>query len=453
MTEIQTPAPPPATPLSGAYHAVWRWHFYAGVLVMPFLMLLALTGGLYLFKDEIDGAVYRRMAEVTPAAARAAPDAWLAAAAVAGEGRAANILMPARPDQAVRVRVDQADGTQRTVFVDPYNAQVTGVTAYGGVMETIKSLHSLSLFGTGMNILVEIVAGWAIVLFATGLYLWWPRGRRVATVVLTATDARRRPFWRDLHALIGFYVGGVILFLAVTGMPWSAVWGDRFLNIVRESGLGRPAAPAAASAWSHAKPHDTPTGVGWTMEHAVLHGQVAHDPSLARVLSVAQSNELPLPYTVNIPATPDLAWTVARQTHKAEEARTLYVDGQTGAVKADIRWSQFGVGAKAFEWGIAVHQGLQYGQLNRIIMLAGCIGVWLLAVSGLMMWWKRRPPRLSRGLIGAPPVPDGPRLRVAVLAIVLPLCLLYPLTGASLIVALATDRLIRSLFRSRPAAA
>ena len=31
--------------MSGAYRAVWRWHFYAGVLVMPFLMLLTLTGG------------------------------------------------------------------------------------------------------------------------------------------------------------------------------------------------------------------------------------------------------------------------------------------------------------------------------------------------------------------------------------------------------------------------
>ena len=53
--------------MSGAYQAVWRWHFYAGVLVMPFLMLLALTGGLYLFKDEIDQFANRRMIEVAPA--------------------------------------------------------------------------------------------------------------------------------------------------------------------------------------------------------------------------------------------------------------------------------------------------------------------------------------------------------------------------------------------------
>src|SRR5690606_7679130 len=80
--------------MSGAYRAVWRWHFYAGVLVMPFLMLLTLTGGLYLFKDEIDHAVYRSMIEVPASARQADPDQWLAAAARAGEGRAAKVVVP-----------------------------------------------------------------------------------------------------------------------------------------------------------------------------------------------------------------------------------------------------------------------------------------------------------------------------------------------------------------------
>jgi len=442
------PAPP--APLSGAYRAVWRWHFYAGVLVMPFLMLLALTGGLYLFSTEIDHAVYRPMIQVEAAPTTVSPDAWTAAAERAGQGTAANVLLPSAPDEAVRFRVDRPDGSQKTVFVDPHTARVTGVTAYGGVMETIKGLHSLSLFGTAMNIVIEIVAGWAIVLFATGLYLWWPRGRGVATVALTATDARRRPFWRDLHALTGFYVGGVILFLAVTGMPWSAVWGDRFSNILRESHLGRPAAPAAASPWAHAEPHDAPSGVGWTMEHAVMHAHMVETPSLARVIATAEANHLPRPYIVNIPSTPDLAWTVARQTRKAEDARSLYVDGQTGAVKTDIHWSQFGVGAKAFEWGIAVHQGLQYGQINRIIMLLGCIGVWVLAISGLVMWWKRRPPKLAARRLGAPVAPPGARVRTAVLGIVIPLCILYPLTGLSLLACLLIDLIVRRLIRVQP---
>lgn len=449
--------------MSGAYRAVWRWHFYAGVLVMPFLMLLTLTGGLYLFKDEIDHAVYRSMIQVPASARQADPDQWLAAAAQAGEGRAANVLVPDRADQAVRVRVDRPDGAQRTVFVDPHTAKVTGVTAYGGVTETIKKLHSLSLFGgpigTALNILVEIVAGWAIILCATGLYLWWPRRRVGAVLKPSETDASRRPFWRDIHALTGFYVGGVIIFLAVTGMPWSAVWGDQFMGVMRGTGLGRPPAPAAASPWSHAKPHDAPAGVGWTLENAVLpahdhgHGQDHAAPSLNRVLQTAREQGLPRPFTVSIPQSSDLAWTVARQSPKVEDARSLYVDGASGAVKADLRWNQFGVMAKGFEWGIAVHQGMQYGWINRIVMLIGCIAVWLLAISGLIMWWKRRPPDLSRRRSGAPSAPPGPRARIAVLCIVIPLSILYPLTGLSLVAALLLDRAVRAFTGSKPVAA
>ena len=36
------------------YRAIWRWHFYAGLFVVPFILLLALTGAIYLFKPQLD---------------------------------------------------------------------------------------------------------------------------------------------------------------------------------------------------------------------------------------------------------------------------------------------------------------------------------------------------------------------------------------------------------------
>lgn len=442
----QTPSKPARNGLSDAYRAVWRWHFYAGLFVMPVLMLMALTGAMYLFKPEIEDAVYRDMAVVQPGARTVSPDRWVASAERNG-GTASSVLVSDRPDRAVRVTVRQ-DGETRIAFVDPYSAALNGTVRGDGVMGVVKGLHSLTLLGKPFNILVEIVAGWAIILVATGIFLWWPRRRDAAVALPRAGDPARRPFWRDLHAVTGLYAGGVIVFLALTGMPWSAVWGDKFLNVVRESGLGRPAAPPAASPWGHGAGHDAPAGVGWTMENAVMHANGDHSghvmPSLSRVIRTARTEDMPLPYTVSIPSDPTLAYTVAHAAVRAEDARSLYVDGVTGAVKADIRWSQFGVGAKAFEWGIAVHQGTQYGWANRIVMLSGCIAVWLLGISGLIMWWKRRP---SRGGLGAPAAPPGPRARAAVLGIVLPLAVLFPLTGLSLIAALGLDWTIRRLRR------
>lgn len=437
------------TGLSSAWRAVWRWHFYAGLLVMPFLMLLALTGGLYLFKTEIDQAVYAGMARVAARSGAVSADRWAAAARVGTGGEVVNVLVPARPDEAVRITVRMPDDSRRTVFVDPHDAQVTGVTAWGGVMETIKRLHSLELFGPVMNIVVEIVAGWAIILVATGVFLWWPRGRAVGVVAIKASNPARRPFWRDLHAVTGLYAGAVIVFLAVTGMPWSAVWGDRILSAMRESGLGRPAAPAAASPWEHAGHDEKPAGVGWTMENAVLPTPPHQaEPRLARVIERAEAASLPRPYLVSVPKSEGLAFTVAAQNTRVEDARTLYIDGVTGALRADIAYDRFGWGAKAFEWGIAVHQGEQYGQINRLIMLGGCIAIWILSISGLMMWWKRRP----KGRLGAPVAPPGRRVRAAVLGIVIPLCILYPLTGLSLLVAVGLDRAVTAI-RKRASAA
>ncbi|TPW02871.1 MAG: propeptide PepSY amd peptidase M4 [bacterium] len=428
-------------PLSGAFRAVWRWHFYAGLLVLPFLMLMALTGALYLFADEIDGAVYRDLSRVDVRAASASPDRWVAAAEVGAGGKVSNVLLPAGADQAVRLTVDLPDGGQRTAFVDPYDARYIGETGFGGVMETVKQLHSLILLGSWANYVVEIVAGWTIILVGTGLFLWWPRGRGVGVVSIRAADTKRRPFWRDVHAVTGLYASAIIAFLVITGMPWSAFWGDQYMGAVKANGLGRPKAPAAASPFVHAEhPADAPVGVGWTMEGMVMPTAHAGSPSLSRVIETAEARGLARPYMVSIPSDPNLAITAARQVKQVEDTRALYIDGATGAVRADIRYGQFGVGAKAFEWGIAVHQGTQYGWINRYLMLGGCIAIWLLAISGVLMWWKRRPPKLSKGRIGAPEAPPGPRVRAAVLGIVLPLAILYPLTGLSLIAALAIER-------------
>ncbi|MFW2342010.1 PepSY-associated TM helix domain-containing protein [Brevundimonas sp.] len=435
-----TSSSPP--PLSDAFRAVWRWHFFAGLIVLPFLMLMALTGGLYLYKAEIEGLAYGRMAAVEVGETRVSADQWQSAAEQAVGGTAAAVVVPDRPDRAVQVRV-RTDQGERTAFVDPYTGTVAGTVGGQGLMEVVKKLHSLELFGKPFNILVEIVAGWAIILVATGLFLWWPRrGRDVAVALPRPGDPARRPFWRNAHAVTGLYAGGIILFLALTGMPWSAVWGDKFLNVMRESGLGRPPAPAAASPWSHGKDHNAPSGTGWTMEHAVLHVPTEGPGILSRVIATADAGGMGLPYTVSIPADPSLAFTVSRVTRQAEDARSLYVDGMTGQVVADLRWDQFGTGARAFEWGIAVHQGMQYGEINRLIMLLGCIGIWVLGISGGLMAWKRRP----RGSgLSAPPKPTDPRARAAVLGIVVPLGIVFPLTGLSLLAALGLEAAWRRL--------
>jgi uncharacterized iron-regulated membrane protein len=162
-------------------------------------------------------------------------------------------------------------------------------------------------------------------------------------------------------------------------------------------------------------------------------------------ISRLQALGLERPFSIALPESPQGAYVGDYRPDRIEDSRTIYLDPYTGRVLKDVGFRDWGVAAKAIEWGIAVHQGQQYGPLNRWLMLAGCGAIVLLAVSAVVMWWKRRP----RGSLGAPPAPTDPRVMRAVAGAIALVGVIYPLVGASFLAALAADALIGRLRRAR----
>jgi uncharacterized iron-regulated membrane protein len=60
------------TPASGStlsnkpYLTTWRWHFCSGLFVVPFMLMLAITGLVILFQPQIEEIQYRDRIFVTP---------------------------------------------------------------------------------------------------------------------------------------------------------------------------------------------------------------------------------------------------------------------------------------------------------------------------------------------------------------------------------------------------
>lgn len=433
------------------YRAFWRWHFYAGLIALPFLAWLAVTGGLYLFKPEIERLVYKDW--ITLSSTREALPASRLVAETERQtgGEVTQVEVPASAAESWRMRV-QVGHQARTAFVDPGSGQVLGTTKVGGIMKTVRDLHSLVITGTIGNALIETAAGWAVVLVVTGVVLRWPRGAHKA-LALRGPPERRR-FWRDLHASTGVLAGGIVLFLAVTGMPWSVFWGAQVQRLVAENGLGRPQAPGPQP-WEIGKAgeasHDHgASGAGrealpWAMQGTrPPHASGSTDVGVDRAIKIARSAKLTAPMTISLPTAPGQPYSFTRTVTRSEDARAIYVEPSTGRILQDASYAQFGKGAQLIEWGIATHQGQQYGPANRWIMLAGCIGLLLLCVSAPVLWWKRR----LQGRLTAPPLPRDPRRgRIAAFAATA-LGMLYPLTGATMVVVLLVDRV---LARRQPA--
>lgn len=430
------------------YRAVWRWHFIAGLLVLPFLCILATTGALYLFKDELDAWIYHSWDRVAAGAATKPLPELIATVEAASRGKVMQLTLPVERDRAIRMTV-HAEGQAQTAFVDPYSGELKGITRYGGVMQVVRKLHSLQYFGAKASWLMEIAAGWAIVLVATGVYLWWPRGASGGVVTIRGSP-RKRTFWRDVHAVTGAFAGALVLFLAVTGMPWSDVWGGQVQDWATAAGVSRPPAPAeVVPDWQLENVIPTGTddrahhreliGLPWALEKApapvstLPRGTPIDADQAAAALARAG---LPKPYSLTLPQGPRGAFAATHTTDRIEDIRVVYVDQYNGDVLDDVGYARFGAAAKAIEWGIAVHQGQEYGSVNRYLMLGGCLAIIALAVSSVTMWWKRRP----QGRLGMPPPPQDPRSLYMLAALVVPFAIAFPLVGVSLLVAFAIDR-------------
>src|SRR6185295_2062813 len=191
---------------SMTYRALWRWHFHAGLFCIPFVLVLALTGSIYLFKPQIDALADRAVDSLPITGARATGEAQIASAMASLPGSKLFVYeVPREADDAVRVHLYAPDGTGRIVYVHPETLAILKTVPHTArLTEVVRTLHGELLAGRTGSLLVELAACWAIIMIVTGLYLWWPRDTRGAAGVLYPRLGQgRRTFWRDLHSVTG----------------------------------------------------------------------------------------------------------------------------------------------------------------------------------------------------------------------------------------------------------
>jgi uncharacterized iron-regulated membrane protein len=419
------------------YNAVWRWHFYAAMLCVPFVLWLATTGAIYTWKPQIEAWIdrpYDHLAVAAPVGA----DAQVAAALRAVPGsRLHKYTLPQAPGQAVRIIV-AAGGDETLAYVDPATAKVLKtVPVESQLMRVIFHLHGDLLVGDPGSYLVELAACWAVVMILTGLYLWWPRGGTgLAGIVYPRLRGGRRLFWRDLHAVSGIWVSLLALGLILTGLPWAKAWGSYFAAARQVTGTvdgpvdwptGRAPPDERAMLGDHAD-HK-----GMTMGH-----QAAAPGELDRVIARVAPLGIAPPVLIAPPAEQASVWTVTSDAADRPLRTRLTVDGATGRVLERRDFDQRHWVDRAVGYGIAAHEGALFGLANQLLGTVTALLLITLAVSGTVLWWRRRPV----GLLGAPIPLSRPRFGAVLIGAVVVLGVLMPFFGVSLMVVLLVERFV-----------
>ncbi|MEV4410759.1 PepSY-associated TM helix domain-containing protein [Catellatospora sp. NPDC049609] len=401
-----------------------RLHFYAGILVAPFLLLVAATGLAYAFTPQFDQIAYHDLLHVDTVAGSRVPlsQQVAAARALVPGGELVAVHPAAAPDATTKVEfaLPELGDNQRTVYLDPYSGQVRGVltTWFGATPATtwLDRMHANLNLGEPGRLYSELAASWLWVLVLGGVVLWWRRqqGRRTARRLLLAERAARGVRrTRSLHAATGVWLAAFLLILSATGLTWSEHAGANFGAL--RSALDSDSIPLDTSLDGTA-----PSGTGG--HHGGGTGAPAH-ADLDAIAAATATAGLSGPTKIT-PGAAGQAWTVEQVDNTWPLRKDkIAVDPATGQVVDTVTWADQPLLSKLTTVGIQLHMGVLFGLPNQIALALIAAGLIAVIVWGYRTWWRRRPVRTAAPWrLGTPPARGTwrqlslPALAVAVLA-------------------------------------
>ncbi|MFC4948614.1 PepSY domain-containing protein [Pseudonocardia sp. GCM10023141] len=408
-----------------------RVHFLAGLLVAPFLLMLCLTGLVYVFSPQIHNDLYAAQFYVDEVGGTPLPIAEQVAAAMAAhpEAELQSVVPPPVPDRTTRVNLSVASSaapdTARTVFVDPYTNYIRGemVTVDGRTPANIwlRELHSSMHLGEIGRQYSEIASSWLPVILVGGLVAWIAkqgRRRRAARELLVPVPRRGSGIQtrlRAVHGPLGIWLTLGLLVMSITGLTMS-----------RFAGWGLPEARVPTLALA-----------------AVDVRRGADMIGVDRVVQVARTAGLQGELEVRVPATPSQPFAVAETSPGLPMHKTsIAVNPYTEEITARIGWGDYPALAQLRELGVQLHTGTLFGLANQILLALFVVAVIVLILLGYRMWWKRSPNQAppARALRGLPA-----RVGVPLLLVTVGLGWLMPAFGISLVAFLVIDLAVRAV--------
>ena len=432
--------------------AVSRLHKFAGVIIAPFLIVAALSGLLYALAPTFEPWIYHDEVTATAQGSPRSLDEQIAAAQRQHpDGTVVRVEPSEDPQETTRVLFDDPTAPNSSythaVFVDSVDLHITGeLQQYGGSRALpfrtwASNGHRTLWLGEPGRLYAELAASWLGALSILGLYLWLKRKQR---------NKKQPSKVLALHARVGAWLLPGFLFLTVTGLTWSLVAGTSIGKVREELNWKEPSVAtsvAEAGASTGAGKHAGHSGHAVHAGHAghTEHHDAAELAGAQTALSTARSQGLTGVLEMTPPEKPGDAWGV-REARAAFKLRSDAVAvTPNGEVIDRINSADWPLAAQLTSWLIQLHMGTLFGIYSQVALAALALGLLVVSIAGLWMWWKK--PRRSL-----------PELKItpAVLAGVVAYSIIAPLFGVSLLIFFLGDWLVRRLRapkRGRDAAA
>ncbi|SPP99075.1 conserved membrane protein of unknown function [Bradyrhizobium vignae] len=365
-------------------------HSIAGLVLALLLALIALTGAIMSFEDEIVDhlnadimcVIPREMPPLTPddliARLKAAQDV----------GKVSAVTLSSDPAAAVHVRFarDEHGGRPASLYVDPYDARVLGLPRGEAFFATVRRLHRWLLIpgdarGWGRPITGTVALG-LVVMLISGLVLRWPRrAGSVKTWLKPNLGLSGRGLHRSLHAVIGTWVLPVYLAMTLTGLWFSFEWYKDGLIWL----LSRP--QVAAAKMPPKMPPKPPRGAD--------RSEPAQPIGFDRAWTTFQREEGDRfsRALLTLPAGPGTVIRIRSwgKDRTLEATRDEFrIDAAAGQLVSAERYDDKRFGEKIIAAIYDIHRGAILGWPGKLVFMIAAVLMPLFSVTGILLYLSRR---------------------------------------------------------------
>ena len=184
---------------------------------------------------------------------------------------------------------------------------------------------------------------------------------------------------------------------------------------------------------------------GMSMEHS---GHTSHAMSgraqlhayapLDRLVPAVAELHLAYPVLIMPPMSPSKLWSAKSDAQNRPLRAVVALDPSTGGVRSRKNFDQRPWVDRLVGIGVAAHEGQLFGLFNQLLGLFTALGLVLLNVSAIILWWRRR----SIGLLGAPVPTRKPTFSGALATVLVTFGIYLPMLGASLIFVLLVEKVL-----------
>jgi uncharacterized iron-regulated membrane protein len=417
---------------------VVKLHRYLGLLLAFFLVIIAGTGSLIAFYDDLERALNPRMRVVAPQAKEVTiQDALAIRARLEAEDPRSHVFslqFPQRPDEPLFSRVmpaiDRATGEPfdidyDEVFANPYTGERLGQRLIGkptlrpeGLPSFVYYLHYALIFPLGIGILLIGTLGlvWAVTSLA-GLYLTLPakvkRGKRRSG----GMGNKRRPFhkrwatsWKisrgaggnrfllDLHRASGLWLWPLLIMFAITGFALNL--GGYYASFIKSFTQYEHFQELPPRAPLPAPLIEPPIDWGQAAQRGQQYfaqAAEAEDFTLGKPAAIEYRRDLGV-YFFLMHTSRDLldAQGNPTETDSPATAATIAIDARDGRFLGLQLPTGQRAGNTVTSWIVSLHVTAIGGRAWQIAVSAFGLVVVGISMTGVLLWWRRRKLRSAK---------------------------------------------------------